>query len=272
MKKPRRRFNRVRFRRKTLITLCVSAFVFVCVRSCGEAKANDTEPEQIELTVSATVEPEDTYTFVPLARYPVPLDDDLQYFIIQSCEEHHISPSIVFAMIDRESDFIADKVGDDGDSYGLMQIQPRWHYERMDELGCHDLLDPYQNVTVGIDYLAELIDYGNGIEWAVMAYNTGPNDAYAKANLGAVTEYAKEVLENSEILTEGVQAVMYRTDDPLVDFDRWDAEQARREADLPRCDYCDDPIQDDYYRINDEVICRDCLDSHFLQRLEEWPE
>lgn len=61
----------------------------------------------------------------------------------------------------------------------------------------------------------------------------------------------------------------YRTDDPIADFARWDAEQAAQEGKLPRCDYCNEPVQDDYfYQINDEVICPDCLNNHFRKEVD----
>lgn len=48
-----------------------------------------------------------------------------------------------------------------------------------------------------------------------------------------------------------------------------DAEQERRLARLPVCDYCEDPIQDDfYYEINGENICECCLDQFFRKDVE----
>ena len=35
----------------------------------------------------------------------------------------------------------------------------------------------------------------------------------------------------------------YRTDDPLYDFDRYDAEQESRLEELPICECCGKPIQ-----------------------------
>lgn len=121
--------------------------------------------------------------------YDVPLGEDLQIHIIQTCEEHHIDPAIIMAMAYRESGYNAAAIGDNGDSYGLLQIQPRWHYERMQKLGCTDLLDPFQNVTVGVDYLAEsLARYDGDMEKALVAYNQGHYN-------GTVTDYALTVLE-----------------------------------------------------------------------------
>ena len=124
--------------------------------------------------------------------YDVPLDAELQFRIIGLCEERDIDPAIVMAMIWKESRFHADSVGDGGNSLGLMQIQPRWHSKRMEKLGCTDLLDPHQNVVVGIDYLAESIRrYDGDVAKALVAYNQG-------SYKGTVTAYAKSVLEKAE--------------------------------------------------------------------------
>ena len=56
---------------------------------------------------------------------------------------------------------------------------------------------------------------------------------------------------------------MYRTGDPVADYDRWEAEQQRKLEKLPRCSECDEPITDDYcYQINDELICEECIDNY----------
>ena len=272
----RRRFNKVRFKRKVLISLILAVLLIVCFRSCAERNANAeaSEPFVAEAVVETTPEP--TAVLVPVASYPVPLDDDFQLFVIRLCEEHHIDPAIVFAMIDRESDFNADCIGDNGASFGLLQIQTQHHKDRMDKLGVTDLFDPYQNVTVGVDYLAELIDYYDGnVEMALMAYNAGQTGAYNYWFSAGVysNDYSREVMETSEILTEGVRMIMYRTDDPIADFNRWDADQARQEAKLPVCADCDHAVQDDhYYEINGEVICPECMESNYRKEVDdlEW--
>ena len=77
-----------------------------------------------------------------------------------------------------------------------MQIQPRWHIERMDRLGVEDLLNPYQNISVGVDILAECIDrYDGDIGAALTAYNRGSYQ-------GKVSEYAEDVLERKERIEE----------------------------------------------------------------------
>ena len=118
----------------------------------------------------------------------------MQDHIFALCEEYDIDPAIIIAMIERESVYDAGAIGDGGDSHGLMQIQPKWHSERMEKLGCTDLLDPYQNVTVGIDYLCELLSrYDGDMAKALVGYNQGHYK-------GTVTAYAKGVLARAEAL------------------------------------------------------------------------
>lgn len=126
--------------------------------------------------------------------YDVPLSNDLQRYIFNLCEKNNIDSALVIAMIDQESDFRSGCIGDNGDALGLMQIQPKWHQDRMDRLGCQDLLDPYQNVKVGIDFLAELYGRGKPTEWVLMAYNGGAAYANRKWNNGVISSYANKVL------------------------------------------------------------------------------
>ena len=111
--------------------------------------------------------------------YPVDLDPDLQRYIIKTCEEYKINPSIVIAMCFYESSFNPDAVGDNGESMGLMGISPRWCWPEMERLNCPDMTDPYQNVTVGIDIIArKMAKYDGNPEMALMAYNAGDAGAH----------------------------------------------------------------------------------------------
>lgn len=132
--------------------------------------------------------------------FDVPIGEDLQNHIFKVCESYDIHPAIIVSMIEKESSYISSKVGDGGDSFGLMQIQPKWHQERMLRLDCHDLLDPYQNILVGVDYLAELRDRKFGMAWALAAYNGGPAYANRKKKDPEIPEYVRDVLERGKEL------------------------------------------------------------------------
>lgn len=65
----------------------------------------------------------------------------------------------------------------------------------------------------------------------------------------------------------------FRTDDPIADFLRHDAEQQRKLDRLPKCADCGEPVQDDhFYLINDEVICPNCLESNYRKEIEDYVE
>ena len=111
--------------------------------------------------------------------YPVDLDADLQRYIIKTCEEYTINPSIIIAMCFYESSFNADAIGDNGEGMGLMGINPKWCWPEMEKLNCPDMRDPYQNVTVGIDIFAQkLAKYDWNTEIALMSYNAGDAGAH----------------------------------------------------------------------------------------------
>lgn len=49
-------------------------------------------------------------------------------------------------------------------------------------------------------------------------------------------------------------------------------EEEQSMARLPVCSYCGHPVQEDYYyRINDELICPDCME-HCSRVEREYPE
>lgn len=130
----------------------------------------------------------------------VRLDPDLQEWIFDICEGRKLSPFIVFAMIEKESDYDQEcrTVTSREDSVGLMQIQARWHQDRMDRLGVTDLNDPKGNVLVGIDYLSELFHKNPETRWVLDAYNGGIGHANRMRELDFVTDYSKAVMERAK--------------------------------------------------------------------------
>lgn len=120
---------------------------------------------------------------------PVPVAQlETNNHIDKIAKRYGLNPDIVKALIEEESGWVASAEGDNGNSIGLMQIQERWHKERLTRLGITNLYDPEQNVTVGCDILSELLNkYGN-YEDALSVYNSG-NTEDGKA-------YAERILNN----------------------------------------------------------------------------
>ena len=160
--------------------LIVAIIALLGMRFAGSEEPEDPQPARSPVTI-----------------YDVPLDAELQTYIAETCGRYGVDVPLVLAIIGQESNYNAHAVGDSGNSLGLMQIQPRWHQGRMDRLGMDDLLDPHQNVTVGIDLLAELIEHG-GEKWAVMTYNAGAVAADNYMAIGVTTDYAAGVMKLRE--------------------------------------------------------------------------
>lgn len=112
-------------------------------------------------------------------RSDIPLDGETQAYLRAACEEAGVTYELALSVIWKETGY-KNVTGDSGNSVGYMQVQPRWHQERMNRLGVDDLADPYGNFRVGCDYLAELLRKYD-TDKALTAYNTGKpgNSAYA---------------------------------------------------------------------------------------------
>ena len=55
---------------------------------------------------------------------------------------------------------------------------------------------------------------------------------------------------------------VYRTDDPISDFNRHQEDMDRQLEERPRCSQCDEPIQEDFcFEINGEAICIGCMEN-----------
>ncbi len=119
--------------------------------------------------------------------------DDWEEYIEVVCGEYGICPELVQAIIERESSW--DPKAENQGCIGLMQIEPLFHRGRMERLGVTDLRDPYDNILVGVDYLAELFRRYKELYPVLMFYNAGYSEkegllAYEK---GHVSDYAREV-------------------------------------------------------------------------------
>lgn len=172
----------------------------------------------LTITNNGTVEKYDDVVLDIKAKpntYDVPLSKDLQEYIIEVCKDYPseingVHLELVLAVIERESNYDADAIGDGGDAYGLMQVHPSQHWDRMERLGVTetDLLDPYKNVLVGIDYLAECLREYESIDEALTVYNAGPTGAeelYFSEGI-LCSPYASDVLTNwREICMSHVQ-------------------------------------------------------------------
>ena len=126
----------------------------------------------------------------------------VQVYLWCLCEQRDIDYYMVVALIERESGYKWDASGDGGNSVGYMQIGERWHKDRMLEEGVEDLLNPYGNIRVGLNFLQYLnkkyLD-NSGANCVLMAYNMGESGARSLWREGIYsTEYSREVLKRAD--------------------------------------------------------------------------
>lgn len=128
---------------------------------------------------------EDTYL-----RDDVPLSYELQAMLYGACLEFDVEYPLALAMLERETQFVNTK-GDGGNAYGYFQVWPKWHGDRMTELGVTDLMEPEGNFRVAMHFMRELLDrYGN-LEDALCYYNSGEpgGNKYSRCVLASVEKW-----------------------------------------------------------------------------------
>lgn len=134
------------------------------------------------------------------------LPEKMQIYIRCLCKQYDVPYALVLAMIERESGYVFDAVGDDGNSIGYMQVYEKWHIDRMERLGVNDLKNPYHNVLVGIDFLSYLLEKYGTVQDALAAYNYGERGAREHLwNNGIyVYSYNRQIMQRMKEIEEVV--------------------------------------------------------------------
>ena len=172
-----------------IISAAVSAAVYAICIPAGNVPCETVSQETCK-EIPLPEEPEDLELPV---YYDVPFDHDMQDLVRQAADEAGIDMALALAVIWKESGF-RNIMGDGGASYGYMQIQKKWHKDRMDRLGVTDLMDPLSNFRVGCDLLAAHLSWCE-LEDALTLYNSGHTGS---------SKYANKVISYMDELTEEV--------------------------------------------------------------------
>lgn len=177
---------------KRLTIILLLAFLMGCVPALTEqATTAEQTAEQKTAEVSKTEISADTEQALSVWQpwADIPLSNEVQEYIHTLCEEYNLAYSFIIALIDTESNFKTDVVSAT-DDYGLMQINACNHREGF------DYLDPYDNVTMGIEMLSDLAKKYDDVESVLMAYNFGEAGAKKLWKQGIYsTDYTKKVLD-----------------------------------------------------------------------------
>ena len=125
----------------------------------------------------------------------IPLSKELQRFTFELCESLDVSYPLVLGVMKVESDFRTGvlRKGEGADMVGIMQINSRYlpsHYKRY---GVTDAYTPQDNITIGVNMLAESIGK-NGVSYGLMEYNMGIVNMRKKRDAGVTsTGYTRKV-------------------------------------------------------------------------------
>lgn len=133
----------------------------------------------------------------------------VQAYLWCICEEYDVDYYMVVALIEKESRYKYSALGDNGNSKGYMQIYEKWHKERMEDLGVNDLFNPYHNLLVGVDTLAEIQSKyleSSGANCCLMVYNMGESTAKSNWKAGYYsTAYSRYILQRAEQIKQEIQ-------------------------------------------------------------------
>ena len=62
--------------------------------------------------------------------------------------------------------------------------------------------------------------------------------------------------------------MIFMTDDPIADFDRYDREQQAWEDKLPHCDICGEAIDDFLWEIDGVIMCEYCATKKYRRSVD----
>ncbi|MDQ7826178.1 MAG: transglycosylase SLT domain-containing protein [Candidatus Eremiobacteraeota bacterium] len=117
---------------------------------------------------------------------------DIAPSILSAAKRHDVSPYLIKAIIAKESSFNPSARSNKG-AAGLMQVLPGT--ARM--MGVRDYWSHEGNIEAGTKYISGLLEEFGGIEKALSAYNTGPNNVHkSKHGIPSYTRgYIRKTLE-----------------------------------------------------------------------------
>lgn len=127
------------------------------------------------------------------------MDPELQLWVIDYAKGKGVDPYMIMAICEQESLCEYNLIGDHGESYGIMQVQPQWQQERLEERGwtANDLLDPQKCITIGIEIILEYQAKGYPLEIVLMAYNGGESYALKRTD---ISTYALQIIDRTKQL------------------------------------------------------------------------
>ncbi len=143
------------------------------------------------LTVNAKCEP-------CTIQYNDGIPEEIRIYCEQIGKQFDICPELLEAMAYNESRFIPTVTN--GPHYGLMQVNVKIHASRLEKYGYteEDMFDPYCNLVVAADYLAELYEtYGDENPIVLSIYQGNWKAVSNYKEYGFLSSYVETILTRS---------------------------------------------------------------------------
>jgi len=195
--------------------LLLSIIRIACIQS-NEIKELETQLAEISKPVAAvytvsieeisadnTVDPIDVVVETKEAEKKAPyeyisLDDDLQIYLEERCNDLGIDVFFALALMESESNFNCDATGDSGRSVGLFQINQVW-WDYMDEHYGLDVNDPRDNIEIGLIIINNLMaKYPDDLIPVVQCYKCGEYRGEELMHEGIYISACRLVLDRAE--------------------------------------------------------------------------
>ena len=158
------------------------------------------EPIPAEIAPIPEPDPDPAPVYEPEPYNDPDIPDEIEAAAEAAAEVYGFDPEFLEAVAFYESTY--NTKAENGGCWGLMQVAPRWHYDRMERLGYtkEQLWEAGPNMMVAADYLRELYDRHGDLNWALMYYNgdSRAND-YLKGQAKA-SGYARQCQELADEL------------------------------------------------------------------------
>jgi hypothetical protein len=111
-----------------------------------------------------------------------------------AASKYNLDPNVLAALINQESSFRPDALGDNGAAVGLTQL----HAAAAQQVGVTDRWDPTQSIYGGAQYLSQQYSKFGDIRTALAAYNQGPGFVQNYGVNAAGGKYADAIIAQSQ--------------------------------------------------------------------------
>jgi soluble lytic murein transglycosylase-like protein len=146
-----------------LVVTLTTGYMLTGLSGVRQAAQASPAPEQ------AVASAETTENDVTPAEDDIDTQAGMDAFIKKVAAKYNVSPDLVAAVIEAESEFNPRAVSRRG-ARGLMQLMPK----TAKTLGVDDPFDPKENIEAGVRHLRALMDrFGDNLPLVLAAYNAG---------------------------------------------------------------------------------------------------